>query len=307
MTPDSYTNNESFIDVGDGHSLYVQDWGNPKSKRPIVFLHGGPGGGCKDRHKQGFDPDVQRVIFFDQRGSGKSLPFGSVEHNTIQELVDDIEKIRDYLKLQQVILTGTSWGSTLALAYALSHPQHILSMVLGGIFTGSQDEIDWLLKGEFRAFYPDSWEYYLDSVPKSHRNDPSAYHFKRALTSSGEQSKQSAYAYHNLEASILNLDDRFVAEKFEDFDPSSTTIEMYYLNNRCFLPDRYILDNAGKIGVPVYLVQGRYDNVCPPLTAYALHRNLPDSRLTWVTSNHRSEHENWNIMRTILFQLTEAD
>jgi proline iminopeptidase len=304
MTPDEHTILETFVEVGDGHSLYVHEWGNSKAKLPVLFLHGGPGGGCKDRHKQGFDPRHQRVIFFDQRGSGKSLPYGSLEHNTTKELVVDIEKIARHLKLEQFVISGSSWGVCLALAYALQYPKRIRAIVLSGIFTGSQAEIDWLDKGGFRDFFPDVWQRYLDATPRVHHANPSAYHYKRALSDNEQAAKLSAYTYNNLEAGVMSLDDRFIPENFEDFDHTYTRIEIHFLSNRCFLPDRHILDNAHKLKMPVWLVQGRYDFVCPPKAAYELHQKLPNSQLMWTVSGHRAEHENWNVMRTILLQLT---
>lgn len=147
MTPDTYTNQEFFLDVGDGHQLYVQDWGNPQAKTPIIFLHGGPGAGCHDGHKQMFDPALQRAIFFDQRGAGKSLPAGHLEHNTTADLIGDIEKLADRLKLSGFIITGGSWGCCLALAYALKHPKRLKALVLRGIYTASKSETAYLDDG----------------------------------------------------------------------------------------------------------------------------------------------------------------
>jgi len=304
MTPDTYTNQEFFLDVGNGHQLYVQDWGNKANKVPIIFLHGGPGSGCKDKHKQLFDPEQQHVIFFDQRGAGKSLPYGSLEHNTTADLVGDIEKLADRLKLEQFILSGGSWGSTLALAFALKHPKRVKALVLNGIFTGSQIEIDWLKNGGFREFFPEIWAAYLAETPKSQHANPSAYHFKRALGNDRQAAKASAYTYSNLEGALLSLDDRFTPETFADFDETASRIEIHYLAKRCFLPDRHILDNAHALTMPVWLVQGRYDFACPPKTASELQAALPDSQLVWTISGHRMEHDTWNMMRTILLQLT---
>ncbi len=304
MTPDEHTIAEMFVEVGDGHSLYVHEWGNAKAALPVLFIHGGPGGGCKDRHKQGFDPTRQRVIFFDQRGSGKSLPYGSLEHNTTQHLIEDIEKISKHLKLNRFVMSGGSWGVCLALAYALTYPKRVRAIVLSGIFTGSQAEIDWLDRGGFRDFFPDVWQRYLDDTPKAHHTNPSAYHYKRTLGDDEQAAKLSAYAHSNLEAGVMSLDDRFIPEKFDDFDLAATRIEMHYLANRCFLPDESILDNVHVLKMPVWLVQGRYDFVCPPKTAYELHNRLPSSELIWTVGGHRTERENWNVMRMILLQLT---
>lgn len=304
MTPDEHTIQETYIDVGDGHTLYVQEWGSPGATVPVIFLHGGPGGSSNDQYKTSLNPSRQRAIFFDQRGCGKSLPCGSREHNTTADLVEDIEKIAAHLRLASFILHGTSWGSCLALAYALRYPKRVHAMVLSGIFTGSQTEIDWINQGGFRDFFPEQWEAYLAQTPKSHRHDPSTYHYKHALGTDAPAAKASAYAYKNLEASVVGLDDRFTPKPFEEFDPGGAQIEMYYLANRCFMPDRFILKNAHKLAMPVWIVQGRYDFVCPPRTAYELHQTLPDCHLIWTTSGHRGERETWNVMRTILAQLT---
>lgn len=305
MTPDQYTLKEFFIDVGDGHQLYVYEWGSPKGL-PVIFLHGGPGStNVKDRHKNLFDPQKHHVVFFDQRGAGRSIPFGSLEHNTTADLVEDIEKLAKHLKLKQFVLVGGSWGSTLALAYGLKHPKRVLAMVIDGIFTGSQEEIDWLDKGRFRPTFPDAWERYLEATPKSHHHDPSAYHFKRILGKDEEAVRLSGHAYATLEGSVMSLDDRFEVSDATGFDPSGIRVEVHYLANRCFMPDRHILSNARKLTMPIWMVQGRFDMVCPPATAYELNKKLPNSHLIFATSNHRNEHEMYSLMRTILLQLTE--
>jgi len=303
MTPDEFTIKESFLDVGDGHQLYIQDWGNPAAKTPILFLHGGPGGGCKDKYKQTFDPSVQRVIFHDQRGSGRSLPYGSLEHNTTQDLIEDIEKLAKYLRLERFVVTGGSWGSSLALYYAIQYPERVTAMVLYGVLTLAQNEIDWLDKGRFQTFFPDAWENYLSATPKTHHSDPASYHFKRILGADPETAKASAYAYSNLEGSIAFLDDRFTPQAYDEFDPAAITIEVHYMAHQCFLPDRYVFDHAQKLTMPIWLVQGRYDFVAPPMVAYELHRELPDSQLLWTVSGHASSREAWNVKRTIFLQL----
>ncbi len=303
MNNDQYTIKEYFVEVGDGHSLYVQDWGNKKTKTPIIFLHGGPGSGVKDKHKGVFDPNIQRVIFFDQRGSGRSLPYGEIGHNTTKVLVEDIELLAKHLKLDDFILHGTSWGSALALFYAIKYPKRVKALVIGGVYTGTKSETDWLDKGLFVNFYPDAWDKYLTQTPISHHDNPSAYHFKNALGKNEDLARRSAYAYSCLEHDVMTLDDRVDNGTIDEFDPVSSRIEMHYLANHCFMPDKYILSNAKKLTMPIWLVQGRYDMVCPPITAYKLYKQLPNSQLIWTIAGHKSEHESWNIMRTIMLQL----
>lgn len=170
MKPDAFTIAEHHLDVGHKHRLYIQDWGDKKAKTPIIFLHGGPGGQCKDKHKTPFDPATQRVIFFDQRGCGKSTPVGHWHHNNTQELAADITKIANFLGIDTFILTGSSWGSCLALYYALCVPLRVKALVISGVFTGSQAEIDWIDKGLFRAHFPEAWERYEQTVPEAFRD-----------------------------------------------------------------------------------------------------------------------------------------
>lgn len=306
MTPDEHTNKEFFIEVGQGHQLYVYDWGNPKGL-PIIFLHGGPGSQVKDKHKSIFNPSLHRVIFFDQRGCGRSLPFGSIENNTTDHMIDDINKITDQLKIKQFVLTGGSWGACLALAYAIRHPKRAKALVIDGIFTATQKEIDYFDKGEFANNFPDAWERYLATVPKSHQKSPTKYHFARILGDDEQAARQSACAYQNLEGALLSLDDRFMPASADDptYDPSGIRLEVYYLANRCFMPDNYILNKANKLTMPVWMIQGRYDLVCPPITAYELNKKLPNGHLIWSISNHFPEHETHSLRQAILLQLAE--
>lgn len=305
MTPDEYTNREFFLDVGDGHELYVQDWGTKDAITPIIFLHGGPGSGCKDKYKGDFDPARHRVIFFDQRGCGRSLPYGSLEHNTTQALVNDISAIADKLELKTFIICGGSWGSTLALAYAVAHPERVEALVIRGIFTGTQEEIDWLNQGAYQTFFPEVWGRFLNDTPKNHRADPTGYHLERLFGDDEIDAKESAYTFACMELGLLYLDDRFTAPAFEEFDPTFIKIEYHYLKNTCFLEENYINENVHKLTMPVYVVQGRYDMVCPPKTAYALHKKLPNSELIWTISGHKNEREGWTATRTILNQITK--
>lgn len=303
MTPDEHTNQELTIEVGHGHRLYVQDWGLATAKVVIIFLHGGPGGASKDKYKTGFDPQKQRVIFFDQRGSGQSTPSGSLQHNTTAELVEDISTIADQLGLDQFWLHGNSWGSTLALAYALAHPKRAAGLAIGGIFTGSKSETAWIDKGQFQNFYPDVWQAYLQRTPKEHRHDPSAYHFDKILNGNAQEQKLSGYAYDMLESGVVALDDGPRKTDFDDYDPAGIRIEIHYLANGCFMPEEHILQKAHQLTMPVFIVQGRYDMVCPPIIAYRLHEAIKGSQLYWTQSGHRVEHEGQNLFKAILAQV----
>lgn len=304
MNKDEFTISEQFLDVGDGHKLYIQDWGNKNAKLPIIFLHGGPGSGVKDSHRQRFDPSKQRVIFFDQRGSGKSTPVGALVNNNTQKLIQDIKKIIDHFHLEDFVINGGSWGSCLALAYAMEYPGGIKAMVLSGIFTGTKKEINHIDKGKFRNFFPDIWQKYTDTVPKEYQDNPSTYHYRQLESNNPNIRKKSIFAHAILEGSLCSLDDRFTPSTYDEFEPESHAIEMHYLANACFMPEGYIMENAHQLKMSVWLVQGRYDMVCPPATAYELHAKLPNSQLIWTTAGHGNDRPNYDVVRSILLQMT---
>lgn len=305
MTPDKHTNQELQLPVGDGHELYVHDWGNKNAQKPILFLHGGPGYGCKDSHKQRFNPEKQRVIFFDQRGCGKSTPSGSLENNTTDHLIEDMRKIIEHFELQNIIITGGSWGSTLALAYALKYPENIHALAISGIYTSTKRENDYLLNGGYKTHYPEVWEKILQNTPKEYHDDPASYHYARILGSDEQAAKESGFFYENTEGAVMSLDDRVSQRSLEEFDPKDIQIETHYLHNQCFLPERYILDNAHKLTIPVWIIQGRFDFVCPPETAYELHKALPNCELIFTQAGHGNDRGTYDVMRTILLQLSK--
>ena len=304
MTEDQYTNETFMFTVGHDHELWVHDWGNKDAQTPIFFLHGGPGGQCKDRHKFPFNPKTQRVIFHDQRGSGQSLPVGELQHNTTQELTSDITRVADRLGIKKFIITGAPWGSTLALYYAVINPERVSAVVVGGIWLATKAENAYMNGGGWRTHFPDIWKWYTSTVPAEHQSDPSAYHFTQALGNDPSKAAESARIFGDMEASLISLDDRHVPTPAEDYDPAGSLIEIQYMAEGCFMPDRYILDNADKLTMPVHIVQGRYDFVCPPSAAYELHRAVPHSTLSWATSGHASEHETTTALGLIYRQLT---
>jgi proline iminopeptidase len=307
MNTDEFTNQELMLDVGDGHALYIHDWGNPKAKTPIVILHGGPGGGFSDRHKQRFDPTKQRVIFHDQRGAGKSTPYGSLENNTTNHLVEDIEKIATHLNLKKFILTGGSWGSTLALLYALKYPSRVKTLILQGIYTASKQEFSYVSNGLYRTHFPEVWQRLLKNTPSEFHDNPTGYHIDRMFGANEGESQKSAQIYTEHETALLRLDDRFTPGTSEDFDPIPAKIMAYYIDkNDCFLSeDRYILNNAHKIKIPTYIVQGRYDFVCPPITAYELSNTIPNASLIWTQAGHVNDRSNYEVMKTLLLQSSQ--
>ena len=302
MTPDQYTITEKFIPVSDGFSLYTQEWGNKHAKTTIISLHGGPGSSSKDKNKILFDPKQHHVIFFDQRGGGQSSPVGDLTNITTDKMIDDITSVADAYKVDNFILTGGSWGSCLALLYGIQHPTRVTSMILNGIFTATQNEIEWIDNGQFKTFFPDVWDQYLAMTPKLHHHNPSAYHMQNAFNKDRDEAKKSAYAYSCMEGGAVALNDRFTPEDFSTFDPTGTLVEMHYLKNKCFIPEGYIRQNAHKLTMPIWFIQGRYDNVCPPVTAYELNKALPNSKLIWTIAGHAPEHETITVIKTLLSQ-----
>ena len=302
MNRDEFTNQEIMLDVGDGHKLCVVDWGNKTAKTPIIFLHGGPGSCVKDTSKTPFDPKTQRVIFFDQRGCGKSTPCGSRKNNTTEDLANDITKIAKHFKIKKFYLNGYSWGSTLALHYAITRPEMLVGLIIGGVWSGSKAEA-LAMHENARMFFPDLWDRVLSDTPTEYQDDPIIYHMDKALGGTKSEQKKSTYVMDYLEGGLMNLDDRGLPENFNEYDPTGMQIELHYLANDCFMPENYILDNAHKIKVPVYIVQGRFDMVCPPDFAYKISKVIPNAKLYWAISNHRGEHEVTQIFRLIFDSL----
>lgn len=291
---DEHVRKSGHLAVGDGHKLYYEDWGNPAGF-PIIFLHGGPGGGIRDRHKLNFNPHKHRVIFFEQRGSGRSTPYASTKHNTTQDLVADIEKLRKHFGIEQAHLTGRSWGSALALAYTIAHPNRVKHLLIGGVYFGTRFENDFIASGYNRYTYPEAWERYIALVPEKHRTDGMSitqYYADKMHSSSAEEAKKYADEWTLWEASTLSIhyDQRQLeAAILEEDNLAVARLEAHYFLNDCFMPDGYILDNINKIKhIPCYVVQGRFDNCTPPVTAYKLAEAYGDNlTLQWVNAGHR--------------------
>ena len=261
------------LDVDDGHNLYVEDCGNPDGI-PVIFLHGGPGAGISPLHRRMFDPDLFRVILFDQRGSGQSRPFGEMKNNTTQDLIRDIERIRDYFGIDQWIVFGGSWGSTLGLAYGIAHPERCHGFVLRGIFLGTKAEIDWFLYG-MGKFYPEAWDRFVHAIPPEERDDLLAAYAKRLMAESPSlyiPAAEQWSAYENscatLHAELRGGGGRMAV--------SLARAEAHYFLNNCFMEDGYILNNIDKIShLPAVIVQGRHDVICPPHSASDLAKAWP--------------------------------
>ncbi len=268
------------LDVGDGHHVYWELCGNPAGK-PAVFLHGGPGAGCSADHRRLFNPDKYCVLLFDQRGCGRSTPHASIEANTTWHLVADIERLRTQLGVAKWLVFGGSWGSTLALAYAQTHPDRVSELVLRGVFTVRRDELVWYYQEGASWVFPDEWEHFVAPIPEAERHDlMGAYH--RRLTGTDAQAQiQAAVAWSRWEGrTITLLPDAAVDAAHSDphYALAFSRIENHYFVNHGFLAEQQLLRDAGKLrGIPGVIVQGRYDMATPARTAWELHKAWPEA------------------------------
>lgn len=274
------------LDVGDGHRLYWELSGNPDGK-PVVFLHGGPGGGSSPAHRRQFDPKRYSILVFDQRGAGKSTPYASLEANTTGHLVEDIEKLRAHFGVDQWMVFGGSWGSTLALAYAEAHPEQVTELVLRGVFLFDQFEVDWLYKeGGASSLYPDGWDEFVAPIAAGERGDLVAA-YQRVLTGNDEAAKLvAAKAWSKWEAvTVTLLPSKDTEEHFTDpaVAIAVARIENHYMANKGWLEEGQLLRGAEKLrGIPGVIVQGRHDCCTPPIAAWRLKKAWPEIELNII-------------------------
>jgi len=271
--------------VGGGHSLYWERSGNPDGL-PAVFLHGGPGAGSSPAHRRQFDPKRWNVLLFDQRGCGRSTPHASLEANTTWDLVADIERLRELAGVEKWLVFGGSWGSTLALAYAQKHPERVTGLVLRGIFTFGQSELDWLYRYGASELYPDKWEEFLAPIPQAERDDLVAAYHRRLTGDDASKRLEAAKAWSKWEAEVVTLlpSPNVVGEHTSDaFAVAIARIENHYMVNRGWLEEGQLLRGAEKLrDIPGVIVQGRHDCCTPPAAAWALHKAWPEARLEIV-------------------------
>ena len=293
--PEIDVNQSGMLKVSDIHTLYWEDCGNPKGQ-PILFLHGGPGGGIDPAYRRFFDPQAYRIILFDQRGAGKSTPCAELRENTTWDLVADIEKIREMLGIEKWVVFGGSWGSTLSLTYAITHPERCHALVLRGIFLCRPSEIKWFYQEGASQIGPDIWEQYFNLIPANERHDMVTAYYKR-LTSTDEKTRlEAAKAWSKWEAATSRLIvDPKAIDEFEDpeYALSFARIEChYFLNNAFFKTNNWILENISKIKhIPSVIIQGRYDVVCPATSAWELHRAWPEAEFKIIADAGHSMSE----------------
>jgi proline iminopeptidase len=265
------------------HTLHFEECGNPKGK-PVVFIHGGPGGGAGPQDRRFFHPDRYRIILFDQRGAGKSLPAACIEENTTWDLVRDIEKLRLHLGIERWMVFGGSWGSTLALTYAIEHPERVTELVLRGIFMIRKKEIDWFYQQGASMMYPDAWEPYRDHIPEAERADFVSAYSRRLNHADPEVRLAAARPWTRWEMATSRLytpPELLGALVTDEFAIKFARIECHYFINQGFFPEEdWILNRVDRIRrIPTVIVQGRYDVVCPPVSAWELSRAWPEAEL----------------------------
>ena len=268
--------------VSDLHTLYLEESGNPQGV-PVVFLHGGPGGSCEPGHRRFFNPEAYRIILFDQRGSGKSRPHASLEENTTWDLVADLEKIREFLEIERWVVFGGSWGSTLALAYAQTHPERVLGLILRGIFLARDTDINWFFNGDAGRIFPEAWDNFAEPIPEAERGDMVSAYYER-LTSSNEIVRMGAAKAWSIweGSSVTLLPDKNVVDHFSDphIALSIARIECHYFKHDCFMRPNQLLEDMHKIEeIPGYIVHGRYDMVCPIDQAVLLKQHWSSAEL----------------------------
>ncbi|MGI8656656.1 MAG: prolyl aminopeptidase [Pyrinomonadaceae bacterium] len=286
---------QGMFQVSDIHALYYEQCGNPAGQ-PVVFLHGGPGGGISPDYRRFFDPAHYRVILFDQRGAGRSTPHAELRENTTWDLVADIERLREHFKIERWQVFGGSWGSTLSLAYAETHPDRVTALVLRGIFLCRAKEINWFYQKGADAIFPDVWEEYERVIPEAERvNMLAAYH--RRLTGADEQVRlEAARAWSVWEGSTSKLlPDPGLIEHFGEAHLALAMARIechYFMHNAFFETENYLIENVGKIrNIPAVIVQGRYDVVCPMMSAWELHKAWPEAELRVVPDAGHSAME----------------
>ena len=282
------------LEVSSVHTLYVEECGNTRGI-PVLFVHGGPGAGCELYHRCFFDPEIYRIILFDQRGCGKSTPHASLEDNSTQALVADIEKIREFFNIKKWVLFGGSWGSTLSLVYAETHPDRVLGLILRGIFLCREKEIHWFYQEGASRIFPDYWENFLQLIPKTEQNDLLHAYYSR-LTGSNELIRmQAAKAWSIWEGCCATLQQsRSVIDHYGNSHTalSLARIECHYFVNNSFLETDQILKNASALGsIPGFIIHGRYDVVCPIESAWVLNKAWQQSTLNIIPSAGHSASE----------------
>ena len=285
----------TWIDRPHGHKVYVEISGNPHGK-PIIFLHGGPGGGTNPKQRQFFDPTHYQIILFDQRGCGQSKPLGEVNGNTTADLISDMEAIREHLHIKHWIIFGGSWGSALALAYANQYPQTIKALILRGIFLSRETELNWFLD-EVKAFFSEAHRTLLHYLPEDKRDDLIKNYSELVFSNDLKISGSASIAWNQFEGGLLKLlpqveENKTLTDDDIQNEIARARVQLHYIKDKCFIDGKKILAEVKKLkDIPTTIVQGRYDMVCPPITAYELHQHMPHADFIMVPDAGHSASE----------------
>lgn len=294
LYPELRPNTEHRLKVDDPHDLWIEESGNPRGI-PVVVVHGGPGGGCEEWLRQFFDPERYRIILFDQRGAGRSRPLAELSGNDTRALVDDMEQIRVFLGIEQWVLFGGSWGSTLSLVYAETHPHRVLGLILRGIFLCRPDDIAWFYQRGASRIFPDHWEDYAGRIPDSEQDDLVAAYYRRLTSRNELEQIQAAKAWSMWEGRCATLHPNpRVVEHFghPHVAIALARIECHYFSNRSFLEPDQILRQADRLAdIPGHIIHGRYDMVCPLDNAQALSHAWPEAEYTILRDAGHSASE----------------
>jgi proline iminopeptidase len=299
---------EGYLQVSELHRIHFEESGNPQGQ-PIVLLHGGPGGGCPPFYRQYFNPEKWRLIMFDQRGCGQSIPHAELRENTTWDLVSDIEKLREHLGIEKWVVFGGSWGSTLSLAYSQTHPSRCTGLILRGIFMLRQKELSWFYQEGASYIFPDAWEEYVKPIPIAERGDMITAYYKRLTSPDLQIQLAAARAWSIWEASTskLLLDPTLIQQFGDDeFAAAFARIEChYFINKGFFTSDNQLLENVHRIRhIPAVIVQGRYDVVCPMVSAWELNQAWPEAEFIVVPDAGHSMSEPG--IRNALIEATDS-
>ncbi|HWM94075.1 MAG TPA: prolyl aminopeptidase [Thermoanaerobaculia bacterium] len=288
LFPEIEPYDSGYLKVSDVHEIYYEQSGNPQGK-PVFFLHGGPGGGTSPGQRRYYDPKKFRIVLHDQRGAGKSRPFADIRQNTTWDLVEDIERLRKHVGVDRMILLGGSWGSTLALAYAEKYPERVSGLILRGVYLGTKDEMERFYTHGVAEYFPEVSERLWSQVPEIPGKTP-PQRILAMLNGPDEAARKrvaKAWAAYETKVAFLQRSDEEVEKGFTDgWDPLAfSRIENHYMANDCFLEEGQLLRDAGKLkDIPAVLVNGRYDVIAPPITAWKLHKALPKSQI-WIVES----------------------
>jgi proline iminopeptidase len=304
---------KGFLEVGDGHKMYFEEWGNPKAI-PFFYLHGGPGSHFKDSNKLLFDPKKHHVIFHDQRGCGRSLPHGATQHNTTQDLIEDISRLASHLGIEKFTIVGGSWGSALSLLYAIANPKRVKQLLIWSIYLAREYEANYVNAGYPRYYFPEAWERFIKLVPSEAQKsgDQIMQYYAAKIRSKNEpEAKKYAFEWTLWEASLISMN--YTPEACEQYareedNVAVAILETHYFLNNCFIPKDYILENIQTIAhIPCHIVQGRFDMCTPAQAAYDLQKAYGNNATLQITiAGHlRTEPENFKAIKAIAEKLVK--